>query len=342
MSSITTGVSSTQGSEPLMQPQHNLLGETSSTEMPSSANNLNKHLTTTATSSNISNSSSRSSFLELAHHDSLVWSRRESVDRMRHRTEFEDLKLLGKGAFGTTRQVQNKVDSKIYALKRVSLGLLNDDLTAAEKVLREVQVLSSLNSKHIVRYYSAWIEQGNFEQQDDDDDDEYGDTTTRNSRCSDWTASDNNDASIQQQSDNFPICNLCLMCYKDWEVSFEHWGLLDSVLQPLNLCQGCYLKSLPPNMDPTTVSIREKEVLPLYLFILMEYCELTLQEAVEEIHSTTTTTTTTMVIKKMRVYGRTLLNVFRDWSIVIPDISSIETLNQIISLFMKVLSNLEI
>jgi translation initiation factor 2-alpha kinase 4 len=38
-------------------------------------------------------------------------------------------------------------------------------------------------------------------------------------------------------------------------------------------------------MDPATITIREKEVLPLYLFILMEYCELTLQEAVQEVHT---------------------------------------------------------
>uniref|UniRef100_A0A7S4MVH2 Protein kinase domain-containing protein n=1 Tax=Odontella aurita TaxID=265563 RepID=A0A7S4MVH2_9STRA len=79
-----------------------------------------------------------------------------------------------------------------------------------------------------------------------------------------------------------PVCNLCHSPYKDWEVSFEHWGLIDAVLQPLDLCTDCYRKSVPPSVDASSISIREKRVLDEYLFILMEYCEMTLSEAAAE------------------------------------------------------------
>ena len=40
-------------------------------------------------------------------------------------------------------------------------------------------------------------------------------------------------------------CHPCREQYRDWEASFEQWGLLDSVLQPTCLCTDCYLRSVP-------------------------------------------------------------------------------------------------
>jgi translation initiation factor 2-alpha kinase 4 len=70
--------------------------------------------------------------------------------------------------------------------------------------------------------------------------------------------------------------------YRDWEVSFEHWGLIDSILQPLDLCILCYNKSIPDRVDASKITIREKQqVPPDCLYIIMEYCESTLIEAIE-------------------------------------------------------------
>jgi serine/threonine protein kinase len=84
-----------------------------------------------------------------------------------------------------------------------------------------------------------------------------------------------------QSADVDPICHLCQTAYKDWEASFEHWGLIDAVLQPLNLCIPCYMRSIPSDVDTSNISIRPRQVLRDYLFILMEYCEYTLSEAVD-------------------------------------------------------------
>ena len=213
--------------------------------------------------------------LGLAQHDSLEWSRRDSIETCRHKTEFITLQKLGKGGFGTAHLVRNRVDSQLYCLKSIPLlnptnGNRNDGSDPNnEKVLREVQVLSSLHSDHVVRYYSAWVEKGEYIADDDEDD-------------IDWSLSH----SDSTHDHAFPVCHLCQETYTEWEVSFEHWGLIDAVLQPLDLCIPCYKKSIPNEMIPD-IEIRQTQILQNYLFILMEYCEETLQDAVPNVDSIT-------------------------------------------------------
>lgn len=53
-------------------------------------------------------------------------------------------------------KVRNKLDERLYAIKRIILNrsekLLNKKLT------REVKLLSRLNHENVVRYYNSWIE----------------------------------------------------------------------------------------------------------------------------------------------------------------------------------------
>lgn len=235
---------------------------------------------TTSTPTSMKTITNKAIPLGLAQHDSLEWSRRDSIETCRHKTEFITLEKLGKGGFGTAHLVQNRVDSQLYCLKSIPLlnstnGNKNDGSDPNnEKVLREVQVLSSLHSDHVVRYYSAWVEKGEYVTDDDDDDGEDD---------IDWALS----RSDSSHSDHaFPVCHLCQETYTEWEVSFEHWGLIDAVLQPLDLCIPCYQKSIPGDMIPD-IEIRQTLILQNYLFILMEYCEQTLQDAVQNVDSTT-------------------------------------------------------
>ncbi|KAH6903402.1 other/PEK/GCN2 protein kinase [Coprinopsis sp. MPI-PUGE-AT-0042] len=72
----------------------------------------------------------------------------------RWKEDWEELELLGKGAFGSVVKAKNKVDHRVYAVKKVRLKMEQND----SKIMREVNALSRLNHRFIVRYYTTWIE----------------------------------------------------------------------------------------------------------------------------------------------------------------------------------------
>ncbi|CAK6432380.1 unnamed protein product [Pipistrellus nathusii] len=73
----------------------------------------------------------------------------------RYFNEFEELQLLGKGAFGAVIKVQNKLDGCCYAVKRIPV---NPASRHFRRIKGEVTLLSRLHHENIVRYYNAWIE----------------------------------------------------------------------------------------------------------------------------------------------------------------------------------------
>ena len=214
------------------------------------------------------NSTGSAGPLELSHHESLQWSQ-QTPGNLRYRTDYERIRTLGSGAFGTTHLVKSLIDKHLYALKCVRLGLGTKVNKSSTKVLREVDALSALRSDHVVRYYTAWVERGEIESDDKDtfhDFDDYSSFTNESSgtNCEE-------------------ICNLCSERYRDWIISYEQWGLIDAVLQPLNLCRHCYIKSLPSHIDASSIDIREKKILPECLYILMEYGGETLSDVMQQI-----------------------------------------------------------
>ncbi|KAH3854167.1 hypothetical protein DPMN_096706, partial [Dreissena polymorpha] len=70
--------------------------------------------------------------------------------------EFNVLKLLGKGGFGDVLKVKNKLDGRMYAMKRITLNPKSQHFN--RKITREVKLLSRLNHENVVRYYNSWIE----------------------------------------------------------------------------------------------------------------------------------------------------------------------------------------
>lgn len=211
-----------------------------------------------------SNSSSAGP-LELSHHKSLKWSQQSSTN-LRHRTDYERIRTLGCGAFGTTHLVKSLIDQHHYALKCIRLGRR---ISESNKVLREVDALSALRSEHVVRYYTAWVEKGELEQDEEESFDELDDYSSFTNGSA---------ASAGEES-----CNLCSERYKDWIISYEQWGLIDAVLQPLNLCRQCYINSLPSHIEASSIDIREKTILPECLYILMEYGGDTLSDVMKTI-----------------------------------------------------------
>eukprot|EP00930_Biecheleria_cincta_P047815 TRINITY_DN33216_c0_g1_i1.p1 TRINITY_DN33216_c0_g1~~TRINITY_DN33216_c0_g1_i1.p1 ORF type:complete len:1572 (-),score=289.98 TRINITY_DN33216_c0_g1_i1:89-4804(-) len=79
----------------------------------------------------------------------------QSVPSGRYASDFEELRLLGKGGFGVVMKVRHRVDRQLYAIKRLSLeGSASD----RQRLLNECALLPRLTHLHIVRYYQAWIE----------------------------------------------------------------------------------------------------------------------------------------------------------------------------------------
>ncbi|OCH91731.1 Serine/threonine-protein kinase [Obba rivulosa] len=72
----------------------------------------------------------------------------------RWKEDWEELELLGRGAFGSVVKARNKIDNRIYAVKKVRLRATQSD----GKIFREVNALSRLNHRFIVRYYTTWVE----------------------------------------------------------------------------------------------------------------------------------------------------------------------------------------
>ncbi|KAH9514286.1 Eukaryotic translation initiation factor 2 alpha kinase 4, partial [Bulinus truncatus] len=71
-------------------------------------------------------------------------------------SEFELLRVLGKGGFGDVIKVKNKLDGRFYAIKRIPLNPRSKMFN--KKMKREVKLLSRLNHENVVRYYCSWIE----------------------------------------------------------------------------------------------------------------------------------------------------------------------------------------
>eukprot|EP00912_Choanoflagellata_sp_UC4_P000939 UC4_evm2s577 len=91
------------------------------------------------------------------HHRSPTKFRAPNVAR--YSEEFDELALIGQGAFGKVLKVRNKMDGVIYVIKKSTRRI---ETEAQERhLLQEVfahAVLSHQN--HIVRYFSAWEEDG--------------------------------------------------------------------------------------------------------------------------------------------------------------------------------------
>ncbi|KAJ7101250.1 kinase-like domain-containing protein [Mycena belliarum] len=72
----------------------------------------------------------------------------------RWKEDWEELEMLGRGAFGSVVKARNKIDARIYAVKKIRLSTAQSDT----KIFREVNALSRLSHRFIVRYFTTWVE----------------------------------------------------------------------------------------------------------------------------------------------------------------------------------------
>ena len=98
--------------------------------------------------------------------------------KSRYATDFEEIAVLGKGAFGQVVKARNTLDSRYYAVKKV-----RHTEEKLSTILSEVMLLASLNHQYVVRYYAAWLEEDSpndnaLESSEEDDTDSFSDEST--------------------------------------------------------------------------------------------------------------------------------------------------------------------
>lgn len=74
----------------------------------------------------------------------------------KYRTNFNQIKLLGQGAYGSVYKVFHKYEKKFYAIKKVFIT--KDIVEDNYDIFREIQVYSELINDQVVRYYGSWID----------------------------------------------------------------------------------------------------------------------------------------------------------------------------------------
>jgi eukaryotic translation initiation factor 2-alpha kinase 4 len=81
----------------------------------------------------------------------------------RYQADFIELGVLGRGGGGEVVKVRNRLDRRIYAVKKIILESERGNFAQAaaiqnRKLRREVTTISRMTHKNIVRYYQAWVE----------------------------------------------------------------------------------------------------------------------------------------------------------------------------------------
>jgi translation initiation factor 2-alpha kinase 4 len=83
----------------------------------------------------------------------------------RYKSDFIELGVLGRGGGGEVVKVRNRLDRRIYAIKKIILESEQGKFAKAgaiqnRKLRREVTTISRMTHTNIVRYYQAWVEGG--------------------------------------------------------------------------------------------------------------------------------------------------------------------------------------
>ncbi|CAG8919106.1 unnamed protein product [Penicillium salamii] len=73
----------------------------------------------------------------------------------RYHQDFDEAGQLGRGGYGQVVKARNKLDGRLYAVKKIS----QTSATALKDTLSETMLLSRLNHPYVVRYYTAWLEE---------------------------------------------------------------------------------------------------------------------------------------------------------------------------------------
>ena len=69
---------------------------------------------------------------------------------------YEELEIIGTGAFGRVSKVRRKTDNKVLVWKELNYGSMNDQ--EKQQLVAEVNILRELRNPFIVRYYDRIVD----------------------------------------------------------------------------------------------------------------------------------------------------------------------------------------
>ncbi|CAM9302917.1 unnamed protein product [Choristocarpus tenellus] len=84
--------------------------------------------------------------------------RPRALSTSRYRRDFDDEKLIARGAFGDVFSTRHRLDGTRYAIKKVEFAGMGIGSPRAQTVMREVMSLAQLDHVNVVRYHTSWLE----------------------------------------------------------------------------------------------------------------------------------------------------------------------------------------
>jgi len=80
----------------------------------------------------------------------------ENIIESKYELNYNEIKNIGNGGFGSVYKVFHKLENKYYAIKKV---FITNDLSKNNyDVFKEVKLFCNLNHQNIVKYYSSWLD----------------------------------------------------------------------------------------------------------------------------------------------------------------------------------------
>ncbi|VDN03853.1 unnamed protein product [Thelazia callipaeda] len=182
----------------------------------------------------------------------------------RYNIEFEEIRKIGGGGFGSVYHVRSKIDNCDYAIKKVPVDVPTSETMM--KVVNEVRLLASVQHKNIVRYFGAWVEMPGLWSSDNED------------------ASNDEDEDTQRDSSDDESKNK--VDEEDWDIQFC------DVSEQLGSGEKDFVEILDPTSASNSDSCADESFLIVEqssrnssscraygtMFVQMELCSRTLQD----------------------------------------------------------------
>lgn len=220
----------------------------------------------------------------------------------RYRGDFVEMGVLGRGGGGEVVKVRNRLDRRIYAVKKIILepesgrhaksGALQN-----RKLRREVTTISRMTHKYIVRYYQAWVEgekkedtiketESSSVEHNEANEKDSSESTSTDENSGWWAKPTSDSQSTSPQSDNDESMNEFLGAegFTDFGsplltgLGFQN---VDATKKKESTLEDIESSEDDP-WDNSSVKVDSRANGKAILYIQMEYCASTLRKSIDD------------------------------------------------------------